>query len=694
MSGVPRLAGVLLAGRCAMAAAGTPDLHAGDNWLNHDGGVDQASFSALSDLTPSNVDHLGLKWSLDLKGEQSLEATPLAVDGTLFFTGSYSAVYAVDARSGKLLWRYDPKISEHMPAHMHYIFGANRGAAYGMGMVFSGTLDGRLIALDARTGALKWSVATVSEASKNTITGAPLFYKGRVLIGNGGADWNARGYVTAYAATSGKLLWRFYTVPGNPADEPGDPTMAMAAATWGGEWWKVGGGGGTVWDGMTYDPEFNRVYIGVGNSGPYDPRVRSPGNGDNLFLASIVALDADTGRYVWHYQVNPREAWDYKACANMVLAKLDIDGESRPVLMQSPTNGFFYVLDRRTGRLLSAEKTGKVTWADHIDLKTGRPVEAPNIRYAEGPVELWPSAYGTHNWQAMSYDPLTQLVYIPYMQLGARYSTGGPTSELGTVPAAVKANSLGGVDVQPLLRDSDDGKGALLAWDPRTQRARFKIPRDSMWNGGVLSTAGGLLFQGTAEGQFDALDASSGNMLWSFDAKLGIVAAPMTYRVGRQQFVSILVGYGGATGLWSDLFNRGWKYNAQPRRLLTFALGGRAHLPPTAPRDFKVHAVDDPAFDIDPRRAQAGNALYAQCMMCHGANAVSAGVPAPDLRESRTALDLAAMKMILQKGLLQANGMPQFASMSDDDVLDIYTYIRARAREALPNAPEVRESGR
>jgi quinohemoprotein ethanol dehydrogenase len=675
-----------------MRVAGAPDLHAGANWINHDGGADQASFSTLADLTPRNIEKLKLQWSLDLPGEQTLEATPLAVDGRLFFTGSYSAVYAVDAHSGKLLWRYDPQISQHMPSHMHYIFGVNRGAAYWKGLVISGTLDGRLIALDARTGILKWSVATVTEESKNTITGAPLVYDGRVLIGNGGADWNARGYVTAYDALSGKQLWRFYTVPSDPAGDAGDSTMKMAAATWGGEWWKVGGGGGTVWDGMTYDAKFNRVYLGVGNSGPYDPRVRSPGNGDNLFLASIVALDADTGRYVWHYQVNPREAWDYKACANMILGTLDVDGQPRDVLMQSPTNGFFYVLDRKDGRLLSAEKTGKVTWADHIDLKSGRPVEAKNIRYTDGPVDMWPSSWGTHNWQAMSFDPITRLVYIPYMQLGARYSAGGMSSEAGAAPG--HSVPLGGVSLQPLLVDPEDGKGALLAWDPQVQRARWKVPRNSLWNGGVLSTAGGLLFQGTAEGQFESLDAASGKVLWRFDAKLGIVAAPMTYRIGRQQYVSILVGYGGATSLWSSIFNRGWKFNAQPRRLLTFALGGNARLPPTAPRDFSVHALDDPAFKLDQGHVASGHALFAQCAMCHGADAVSSGEPAPDLRESHAALDMDTLRAILQKGSLQSQGMPQFGLLSDENVFDIYSYIRARARDALQNVVSINMSAR
>ncbi|HEY1588362.1 MAG TPA: PQQ-dependent dehydrogenase, methanol/ethanol family, partial [Rhodanobacter sp.] len=550
------------------------------DWYSHNGSYAESNYSSLDQISTANIGRLGLVWSLDLPGEVSLEATPLAIGGTLYFTGSSSDVYAVDARSGRLLWKFDPQVWKYRPEHLKLIWGINRGVAYSHGRVFVGTQDGRLIALDAGNGKLLWSVKTLAEHSLQTISGAPWAIKGKVLIGNGGADFGARGYVTAYDERTGRRLWRFYTVPGNPARgyevEPAEfKVMRMAAATWGKDWWKIGGGGGTVWDNMTYDPELNRIYIGVGNAGPWNPRVRSPGGGDNLFIASIVALDADTGAYVWHYQANPGEAWDYKNTSNMITADLNIGGVVRKVLMQSPTNGFFYVIDRLTGRLISAEKTGKVTWADHIDLDTGRPVETDNIRYQNGPVEIWPSPWGTHNWQGMSFDPMTGLVYIPYMQLGARFA-----DERAAATAASDESSIhfGGVQLQPICRDAIDNTGALLAWDPVAQRPRWRIPHTSLWNGGALSTAGGLVMQGTGDGDLFAYDAGTGQELWHFDAGLGIIASPISYSSQGRQYLSILVGYGGATPLVSQLTNRGWKFGAQPRRLLTFALDASASL--------------------------------------------------------------------------------------------------------------------
>ena len=360
----------------------------------------------------------------------------------------------------------------------------------------------------------------------------------------------------------------------------------------------------------------------------------------------------------------------------MIAATLTIDGRPRKVLMQSPTNGFFYVLDRLTGRLISAEKIGKVTWAERIDIETGRPVETANVRYEAGPVTIWPSPYGAHNWQAMSFNPATGLVYIPYMQLGARYAVRTKTDDAG------RTVRTGGVIVSPVLADSDDGTGALLAWDPVVQQGRWSVKRPSMWNGGTLTTAGGLVFQGSGDGMFEAFDARTGERLWSFDAKLGIVAAPISYVVSGRQQVSVLVGYGGAGGLWSSVTNRGWKYGQQPRRLLTFSLDGNARLAPTAPRDFTVRALDDPNLTIDHAAAERGEALYGACAMCHGVALSSAG-SAPDLRESAAALDFGILKSIVQQGALLPRGMPQFSWLKDDQIRSLQIYIRQRARAAL-----------
>jgi quinohemoprotein ethanol dehydrogenase len=436
---------------------------------------------------------------------------------------------------------------------------------------------------------------------------------------------------------------------------------------------------------MTYDPQLNRIYIGVGNAGPWNPRVRSPGGGDNLFVASIVALDADTGRYLWHYQANPGESWDYKNTTNMITADLMIEGTARKVLMQSPTNGFFYVIDRLTGKLISAEKTGKVTWADHIDLATGRPVEADNIRYEKGPTEIWPSPWGTHNWQGMSFSPASGLVYIPFMQLGARFTDG-------SMPWPSSSESVGkfsGVYLQLLVRDPDDNTGALLAWDPIAQKARWRVPRPALWNGGVLSTAGGLVFQGTADGQLLAYDALTGDQRWQFDAGNGIISNPISYTVAGKQYIALLVGWGGTVGPISELTARGWKFGAQPRRLLTFALDGAASLPPTAARDYVVHALDDPDVVIDAAAASAGLAEYQQrCSGCHGRLLESAGAPAPDLRESPLALRWDSFRTVVKEGALVPKLMPRFDELSAGQLRAIYMYIRAGARASLSHAPQ------
>ena len=657
----------------AAAATLTPAGTSGaQNWTSHNS-VDEDAYSALDGINESNIKTLGLEWSLDLEGELSLEATPLAVDGVLYFTGSHAAVYAVDAASGKLKWKFDPQTWKHNPAKLMYMFGVNRGAAYADGRVFSGTLDGRLIALDARTGALLWSTQTVPETGGKTITGAPRAFNGKVIIGNAGADAGERGYVTAYDAGTGKEVWRFYTTPGSPQENKGDPAMQRAAATWSGEYWKTGTGGG-VWDSLTFDAELNRIYLATGNAGPYDPDQRSPGGGDNLYTASIVAVDADTGRYLWHYQINPRDAWDFDCTQQIALANLAIDGKRRRVLMQAPKNGFFYVLDRQTGKLISAEKLGKVTWAARIDRATGRPVEVKGARYESGDAIVWPSPTGAHSWQSMSFSPKTGLAYIPYMQVGVHLQRGKPQPGLFYI---------GGLSISGVLADSQDGKGALIAWDPVAQKARWRVQQNTLWNGGVLSTAGGLVFQGTGDGFFAAYDAATGERLWQFNAGLGIIGAPISYSVAGRQYVSILVGYGGATAIWNQLMPRGWKYGAQPRRLLTFSAGGKAALPPTAPRSDSLIALDDPAVSINDADAAAGQAIFnLACSACHGLNLTSPGAPGPDLRESRIALSESGIWAAVHDGVLLEKGMPQFATLGPQQVHDIYAYIRAGARAA------------
>jgi quinohemoprotein ethanol dehydrogenase len=506
-------------------------------------------------------------------------------------------------------------------------------------------------------------------------TGAPRTMNGKVIIGNGGADFGARGYVTAYDSETGKQLWRFYTVPASPDENRGDAAMELAAKTWGPDFWQKTGGGGTVWNGMTFDAELNRIYLGVGNAGPYDSVLRDPDSkGDNLFTASIVALDANTGKYVWHYQQNPREAWDYKSTPNMVMATLALEGKPTKVLMQMPTNGFFYVIDRMTGKPISAEKATLVTWAKSIDMKTGRPVEEPGIRYENNDFEIWPGAIGGHNWQAMSYSPKTGLVYIPVHQIGTQFSRGAQSNN---------AFDVMGLKVEPIIKQPGDGKGTLVAWDPVRQREVWSVKRDVIWNGGTLATAGGLVFQGTADGFFNAYDAGNGKEVWRFNAGLGIIAAPMSYRAGGKQYVSVLVGYGGTTAAYGEFLNVGWKYGAQPRRLLTFAIGGTATIPASAPPDKKVHALDDAALVLNEADVKAGWALSVRCAACHGVGMQSAGSPGPDLRESTIALQLDSLSQLLKTGALLDRGMPRFEMLSDTEIRQLHAYIRARARESL-----------
>ncbi|MCK9504581.1 MAG: PQQ-dependent dehydrogenase, methanol/ethanol family [Porticoccaceae bacterium] len=673
------LAAVILAFTALSLNAGTilaPEQDKGWPMKGHDNSDNH--FSPLSQINTDTVGRLGLSWYLDLPDERAaLEATPISVDGVLYFPGSGSVVYAVDAVTGKLLWQHDPEVWKNIqPEQLRTVFRANRGVAYGDGKIVVATNDGRLQGLDAKTGELLWNVRTFPQDQNYFSAGVPRVFKDKVIIGNGGADWGNRGFVTAFDLKTGKQLWRFYTVPGSPEDNAGDPVMEMAAKTWSGEYWKTGTGG-TVWHGITYDEKLDRLYIGTGNSGPYNPSVRSPGDGDNLFLVSIVALEPDTGKYIWHYQVNPREAWDYKATADILLADLEIDGRIRPVLMQAPTNGFFYVIDRETGKLISAEKTGKVTWAERIDVATGHPVEAANIRFENGEMTVWPGALGGHNWQAMSFSPQTGLSYIPYMQAG---------THLKVNPDQL----VGGVSLNFVIEDEQDGKGKLLAWDPVSQKLRWSVQRTTMWNGGVISTAGNLVLQGTEEGIFEIFNAETGEKLWSFNANQGIISAPITYSVAGKQYISLLVGYGGSSAATGNFNKTYWKYG-EPRRLLTFALDANIALPESSKEASTQAFLDDDNLVIDEDAVVSGAALFGEkgCSMCHGINLKSVGAQAPDLRGSAIALSKDALGTFLRSDAAARYGMPRFSEITDDQVNSLYMYIRAGAKEALGQ----RESG-
>jgi quinohemoprotein ethanol dehydrogenase len=650
----------------------------GTNWASYGRTFSENHFSPLKDINDGNVAKLGLAWAYDLPPMASVFAAPLAVDGILYFAIGYSVVHAMDAQTGQLLWRYDPEAPAASGDRLRMGWGI-RGIAFWKGKVYTGTHDGRLIALDAKTGKLIWSVQTLEPNDGRYVTGPPWVFNGKVAIGHGGGDFGqVRGYVTAYDAETGKQAWRFYSVPGNPADGFENPAMKMAAKTWKGEWWRYGGGGGTVWHAMAYDPKYNRLYFGTGNGSPWNQKIRSPGGGDNLFLCSIVAVDADTGKYAWHYQVNPGETWDFNAAMDIELTDLVIDGRKRSVMLHAPKNGFFYVIDRRNGKLISAEKFAKATWADRIDLKTGRPVENAFARFTDPKgIMMFPGPVGAHSVQAMSFNPVTGLTYIPATELGATYADP-PGDPLQWQPKPGRVVNNGIAKPNPPIAVAP-GTSSLLAWDVLKQKPAWSVPMTGTVNGGTATTAGNLVFHGQVTGEFDAYAADSGRKLWSFDAQTGFTAQPITYMAGGRQYVTVIAGWrgmGSTSGVKPE-----WEYRLQPRRVLTFALGGTAQLPPPGPRttDF----VDDPEFVVDPAKVAVGQATAGMhCGLCHGVGLASGGT-APDLRKSPIPLSLPALASVLHDGVLVPAGMPQFAEFSPEQIEGLQHFIRQKARDAM-----------
>jgi quinohemoprotein ethanol dehydrogenase len=651
------------------------------NWQAFGRTHSEQRYSPLAQIQRRNVAKLGIDWALDLPDAVAFTSTPLAVNGVLYFSGDRAIVRAVDARTGTLLWTHDPQVWRHAPRGMAAGWNVNRGIAYSDGRVYVGTADGRLLALDAKTGDVAWTARHFLAESRKAITGPPRVAGGKVFIGHGGAEFGTRGYVDAFDAQSGKHLWRFHTVPGDPSDGFENAAMEMAAKTWHGQWWKYGGGG-TVWHAITYDPELNRVYLGVGNGDPWDYVKRSEGKGDNLFLCSIVALDADTGQYVWHYQMNPGEEWDYKATADIVLADLKIQGKTRKVLMQAPTNGFFYVIDRESGKLLSAEKYDKVTWAERIDMTTGRPVEAPGVRpRGTDKVTIYPGPWGAHTWHSMSYSPRTNLVYVPTMRISGTFGQVPP------YPFREKFFTIGKLIEHPT--DPNDSSGSLLAWDPVAQRERWRVDYTAVWNGGTLATAGDLVFHGTADGDFRAFDARSGKQLWAMNMQRGISSAPISYSVDGKQRIALLVGWGGLMAVNNAAFQKhGWKYKGPGIRLVSFSLDGTAALPAVPETRFALTPADPGPTPIDAALAAQGFGLYhlSSCAVCHGAEAKSNGASAPDLRESTLAMSYEGFKAVVADGALLANGMPMFNDFSEQELRAVHEYVRQQTQLAVPRA--------
>jgi quinohemoprotein ethanol dehydrogenase len=644
-------------------------------WLSPGRTYDEQRFSPLTQINVDTVGRLGLAWFADINTERGMEASPLAIDGVLYNVQPWNIVTAYDGKTGRVLWTYDPEVPLRF-GRMACCDIVSRGLAAWRGKIYVATLDGRLIALDAKTGRPVWSKLTVDNSKDYTITGAPRVFDGKVLIGNGGGERNVRGYVTAYDAETGEQAWRWHTVPGNPADGFENAAMERAAATWTGEWW-TGGGGGTVWDSIVYDPVLRLVYIGVGNGSPWAQRWRSPGGGDNLYLASIVALDAATGEYRWHYQTTPGEEWDYTATQPMILADLMIGGRTRQVLMQAPKNGFFYVLDRATGELISAQAFVPINWATGVDMATGRPIENPAARYGLTPVMVSPGPGGAHNWNPMAYSPLTGLVYLPvtetYMAYAAAETYDRARGGLGT--------SFAGYDDERrrIAEYADQhSKTWLSAWDPRTQREVWRGPEQKKGSGGVLVTAGNLVFQGSIGTTFVAYRADTGAKVWEMPVQQVPIAAPISYAIDGEQYIAVNAGWGGGLAHVERSAYDGLRL-AKPR-LLVFKLGGTAQLPAMPADTMRVpELAPPPALTGTAAQVAAGEQLYGQnCSLCHG-NAARGGVK--DLRHMEPATHAAFLDIVIG-GTRARNGMASFADrLSREQAEAIHHYLISRARE-------------
>lgn len=653
-------------------ARSTPD------WPTH--GLDYAEtrHSKLQQINTTNVKELGLVWSYNLESTRGVEATPLVVDGIMYVTASWSVVHAIDVRSGKRIWTFDPKVPREA-GYKGCCDVVNRGVALHEGRVFVAAYDGRLIALDAANGNKLWEQDTIIDRRFSyTITGAPRVVKGKVVIGNGGAEYGVRGYVTAYDAKTGAQQWRWFTVPGDPSKPFEDASMERAAKTWdpAGKWWEAGGGG-TAWDAMAFDPELNLLYIGTGNGSPWAHKKRSPAGGDNLYLASIVALNPDTGQYVWHYQQTPGDNWDYTSTQPMILADLMLDGRQRKVVMHAPKNGFFFLIDRTNGQFISAKNFVDVNWATGYD-KNGRPIETALARQGDRPREVIPSAYGARNWHSMSFNPATGLVYMPVQGVPIslvdnkdwKFNAVRP----GEPHSAMGWNMAMFANVEP---PGSKPFGRLIAWDPVKQQPAWTVEHVSPWNGGTLTTAGNLVFQGTADGRFVAYDASNGQKLWETPTGTGVVAAPTTYLVDGKQYVSIAVGWGGVYGLAQRATDR-----QGPGTVYTFAVGAKAAAPAFVAYNMSKLVA---GVKYDPGQVPEGTALYvSNCVFCHGVPGVDRGGNIPNLGYMDASY-IENLDKFVFNGPATARGMPDFSGkLSADDVQKIKAFIQGTADAIRP----------
>ena len=662
-------------------------------WLTHGRTYSEQRFSPLDKINTANVKSLGVAWEYRTYSVRGLEATPIVADGVMFITLSWSKVIALDAKTGKELWQYDPKVPGGTGRYACCDV-VNRGVALWKGNVFVGTLDGRLIKLDAKTGKVVWSVDTVENHKHTyTITGAPRAVNGLITIGNGGAEYDSRGYVSAFSADTGKLVWRFHVVPGDPSKPQENAALQRALKTWDTtgkyKFWEIGGGG-APWNSQAYDPKLDLLYFGTGNGNPWNREIRSPKGGDNLYLSSVVAVHAKTGEFAWAYQTTPGDTWDFDSTADVVLADLKINGQVRHVLMHAPKNGFFYVIDRETGKLISAQKFGMVTWAKSIDLKTGKPVENPEARYKDKLAVVYPQETGAHNWQPMTFDPQTGLVYIPAMDGAGMFVT---SKEFKYAPGAWNLGIDFAAISQAVLDMIKSGKppppavGFIKAWDPVAQKEAWQVAMGGSWNSGLLTTGGGLLFGGDAYGDFSAYDAKNGHKLWTLNLKTGILAPAMTYSIDGEQYVALLAGWGGAGGMaaFRDPKTALSMYQTNQGRLFVFKLGGRQTVQPLMAEG--TPPTEPPALTkADAALTDKGFTLYHRnCLVCHGYFAQSEG-EVPDLRLASSEI-WSQYDNIVLNGALQDGGMASFKDvLSKDDVAAIRAYVLQQSQLAWDQA--------
>lgn len=661
-----------------------------DEWFTTGGQFSEKHHSSLSQIDHDTVDQLGFAWDYDLGTYRGVEATPVFVDGVVYASGPWGAVYAVDGKTGEQVWRFMPQVDGQI-AKNACCDVVNRGVALWGELVYVAALDGILYALDRRTGAVVWSQDTFEgEPGRKASTGAPRVAGDVVVIGFGGADFNARGYFTAYNLLTGELAWRFYTVPGAPDKPYEHPELETAAKTWDPNSMWEAGLGGTVWDSMVYDPEANILYVGTGNAAIGPRKFRSPAGGDNLYLSSILAINPDTGRLVWHYQVDPGEEWDYTATQNMILAELEIEGQVRKVIMQAPKNGYFYVLDRLTGELLSAENYVPVNWSTHIDMVTGRPVLTEAANYSDKPTIMWPSTKGAHGWRAMTYSDRTGLVYIPAYE-SADLKVAMFTDEFiydpnrlngGVIPLPL---AVGGVEffkdelpvdaeiLKEMVRNNNapPERTVLVAWNPIANEKVWELEMDYFRNsGGVLSTDGGLIFHTKPSGELNVYDDETGALLKSIQTGSGLMGSPATYELDGEQYVVVLAGLGGGGFFSYPKFTAAYKYGNRGR-MIAFKLGGSA-VP--IPKEV-VHSKqpEPPPREGTAEQVARGKSLYLwNCSLCH--RNVGEGM-VPNLLHLHPGIYQVFDKIVLE-GLLRASGMPSFDGvLTKSDLADLRAYL-------------------